>query len=282
MRQAEGREILRTTAKEWLGHHVSWVLLGLGIVLEVVGTTCLKLSNGLSRPWPSLLMFAFYGLSLTTLAVAFRDLDLGIAYTLWSALGLALIVSSACSGLGSPRRCLGSSGSLSSSAASSGFVRRRCPGHDDGGPAATRVCASPQPLYDRLAPVYDLVYGLGLQQGRNSRWRDWPRSGGGNLRDRYRHRAERASVSGGLSGRGNGPVERLLTPARRQLARRGPRHVALCQMDARLWRFATAVRCRLRRLRHQRRADPVKVAQELTRVCRRGGRLVLLNHFAAR
>ena len=72
-------------------HHVSWALLVLGIALEVVGTTCLKLSNGLSKPWPSLLMFAFYGLSLTTLAVAFRDLDLGVAYTVWSALGIAII-----------------------------------------------------------------------------------------------------------------------------------------------------------------------------------------------
>jgi small multidrug resistance pump len=74
-----------------LSSHVSWLLLLLGIALEVVGTTCLKLSNGLSRPWPSVLMFLFYGLSLTTLALAFRDLDIGVAYTVWSALGIAVI-----------------------------------------------------------------------------------------------------------------------------------------------------------------------------------------------
>jgi len=70
----------------------SWILLLLGILLEVLGTTCMKLSNGFSRPWPSLLMFLFYGMSLSTLAVAIRDIDISVAYTVWSVLGIALVV----------------------------------------------------------------------------------------------------------------------------------------------------------------------------------------------
>lgn len=69
----------------------NWLVLAVGIVLEVMGTTCLKLSNGLTRPWPSLLMFVFYGLSLSTLSLVMRHLDISVAYTVWSALGLALV-----------------------------------------------------------------------------------------------------------------------------------------------------------------------------------------------
>lgn len=71
----------------------NWLLLGLGIVLDVAGATCLKLSGGLVHPLPSALMFVCYGVSLTILAVAFRDMDLSVAYTIWSATGIALVAS---------------------------------------------------------------------------------------------------------------------------------------------------------------------------------------------
>src|SRR5262245_4430771 len=69
-----------------------WAMLSLGILLEVLGTTCMKLSNGFVKPWPSFMIFAFYGLSLTALTVALRDIDISIAYGIWSALGTVLIV----------------------------------------------------------------------------------------------------------------------------------------------------------------------------------------------
>lgn len=71
----------------------SWGLLALGIALDVTGATCLKLSRGLVHPWPSAGMFLCYGLSLVTLALAFRDLDLSVAYTVWSVLGIVLVAS---------------------------------------------------------------------------------------------------------------------------------------------------------------------------------------------
>ena len=71
---------------------VAWAVLAVGILLEVAGTTCMKMSDGLARFWPSLFMFAFYALSLTTLAVAFRGLDLAVGYAIWSAAGTTLIV----------------------------------------------------------------------------------------------------------------------------------------------------------------------------------------------
>jgi small multidrug resistance pump len=65
----------------------SWILLGTGVPPEVLGTTCMKLSAGLSRPVPAVLMFLFYALSLTALTVALRDLEMTVAYAIWSALG---------------------------------------------------------------------------------------------------------------------------------------------------------------------------------------------------
>jgi multidrug transporter EmrE-like cation transporter len=40
---------------------MSWLLLTLAIVLEICGTTCMKLSEGFSKLAPSVLIFVFYG-----------------------------------------------------------------------------------------------------------------------------------------------------------------------------------------------------------------------------
>lgn len=63
----------------------------LAIVAEVVGTTCVKLSEGFSRLVPSLLIFVFYGLSLGFLGLALKKVDLSLAYAVWSGLGIAFI-----------------------------------------------------------------------------------------------------------------------------------------------------------------------------------------------
>jgi small multidrug resistance pump len=70
---------------------MKWLLLLLAIVLEVCGTTLMKLSNGFSRFTPSLLMFGFYGASLVVLNIALKQIPVGVAYAIWSALGMVLI-----------------------------------------------------------------------------------------------------------------------------------------------------------------------------------------------
>ena len=37
----------------------AWMLLSVAIALEVAGTTCMKLSQGFTRPVPSVAMFGF-------------------------------------------------------------------------------------------------------------------------------------------------------------------------------------------------------------------------------
>ena len=70
---------------------MSWLYLVLAIVLEVSGTTSMKLSQGFTQTLPSVLMFLFYGLSLAALTLALKSIDVSMAYAIWSGLGTALI-----------------------------------------------------------------------------------------------------------------------------------------------------------------------------------------------
>ena len=68
-----------------------WFYLVMAIVLEVSGTTSMKLSQGFTKMQPSVLMFLFYGLSLPALTLALKRMDVSVAYAVWSGLGTALI-----------------------------------------------------------------------------------------------------------------------------------------------------------------------------------------------
>lgn len=70
---------------------MGWFLLALAIVLEVSGTTCMKLSGGFKEIAPSILVFVFYGLSFTAFIYALKTIDLSITYAIWAGVGLALI-----------------------------------------------------------------------------------------------------------------------------------------------------------------------------------------------
>ena len=70
---------------------MSYLYLFLAIGCEVAGTTCMKLSESLTRLVPSILMFALYGLSLALLTLALRGIPVGVAYAVWAGLGTAII-----------------------------------------------------------------------------------------------------------------------------------------------------------------------------------------------
>jgi small multidrug resistance pump len=70
----------------------SWLLLAVAIALEVAGTVCMKASDGFRDLRASALMFGLYALSLTTLAFAFRRIDIAIGYAVGSGAGLILVV----------------------------------------------------------------------------------------------------------------------------------------------------------------------------------------------
>lgn len=68
-----------------------WIYLFFAIILEVSGTTCMKLSQGFTKILPSILIFIFYGLSFTSLTIVIKKIDVSIAYAIWSGFGTALI-----------------------------------------------------------------------------------------------------------------------------------------------------------------------------------------------
>ncbi len=70
---------------------MSWLYLILAILLEVSGTTCLKLSQGFTKTLPSVLLFILYGLSFTSFSLALKKIEVGVAYAVWSGLGTTLI-----------------------------------------------------------------------------------------------------------------------------------------------------------------------------------------------
>jgi small multidrug resistance pump len=70
---------------------MGWILLIVAIVLEVAGTTNMKLSEGFSKLVPSLLVLFFYALSIIALTLAVNRLDVSVAYAMWSGMGTALV-----------------------------------------------------------------------------------------------------------------------------------------------------------------------------------------------
>ena len=69
-----------------------WILLLLAIGSEVIGTSCLKLSEGFSKPIPTLVVLVAYSTSMLLLSRAVQTIPLGITYALWSGIGIIAIV----------------------------------------------------------------------------------------------------------------------------------------------------------------------------------------------
>jgi len=68
------------------------ILLLLAIAAEVTGTSFLKLSEGFSRPLPTLTVLAAYSCSMLLLSKVVESIPLGITYALWSGIGVVAIV----------------------------------------------------------------------------------------------------------------------------------------------------------------------------------------------
>ena len=70
---------------------MSWVILFFAIVFEVAGTLTLKFTEGMTRLWPTVLMFAFYLVSLFGLSLAVSRIPVGTAYAVWSGVGTLMV-----------------------------------------------------------------------------------------------------------------------------------------------------------------------------------------------
>ena len=68
-----------------------FLYLAVAILAEVVGTSALKASNGFTVWLPSLVVVAGYGVSFYFLSLALRAIPVGVAYAIWSGVGIVLI-----------------------------------------------------------------------------------------------------------------------------------------------------------------------------------------------
>ena len=69
-----------------------WILLLLAISAEVIGTSFLRLSEGMTRPLPTLLVFGAYAIAMALLSRVVLSIPLGLTYALWSGIGTVVIV----------------------------------------------------------------------------------------------------------------------------------------------------------------------------------------------
>ncbi|HKH27259.1 MAG TPA: methyltransferase domain-containing protein [Sphingomicrobium sp.] len=157
-----------------------------------------------------------------------------------------------------------------------------------GSDAATRALSGTavenhfvEAVYEKLAKVYDLTFGPTLHPGRLQAIQ--------RMNIQPGERVLEVGVGTGINLSlyptdaaitGIDFSEPMLEKARERAARKDMRHTRLLQMDAADLKFAddsfdivyapyliSVV------------PDPVRVAQEMRRVCRPGGRIIILNHF---
>ncbi|MDG4830855.1 multidrug efflux SMR transporter [Solwaraspora sp. WMMD1047] len=70
---------------------MAWLFLGAAIAFEVAATSLLKSTAGFTRLGPTLACLAGYAGSFYLLSLALRQLQVGVAYAIWSGLGTAAI-----------------------------------------------------------------------------------------------------------------------------------------------------------------------------------------------
>ncbi len=66
---------------------MAWVILVIAGLFEVGWAVGLKLSDGLTRPWPTAFTVISLVLSMALLGWAIRTLPLGSAYAVWTGIG---------------------------------------------------------------------------------------------------------------------------------------------------------------------------------------------------
>lgn len=67
---------------------MKWLLLAFGIIAELCGSTCMKMSHGFTKLYPSILTFVFWAIGLTIFLFALKKFDLSYAYAIWAGLGI--------------------------------------------------------------------------------------------------------------------------------------------------------------------------------------------------
>jgi small multidrug resistance pump len=68
-----------------------YLILFFAVVAETIGTTALQASQQFTRLAPSVIVIVAYAISFALLGWALKFMPVGIAYAIWSGLGIVLI-----------------------------------------------------------------------------------------------------------------------------------------------------------------------------------------------
>lgn len=74
---------------------MAYLYLAIAIVAEVVGTSFMKASAGFTRPGPAAVTILAYAIAFYALSLTLRTIPTGIAYAIWSGVGIVLIAGAA-------------------------------------------------------------------------------------------------------------------------------------------------------------------------------------------
>jgi len=69
----------------------SWLFLVIAIISEVIATSALKSSEGFTKLVPSAVVVVGYGIAFYFLSLVMKAIPVGVAYAVWSGLGIVLI-----------------------------------------------------------------------------------------------------------------------------------------------------------------------------------------------
>ena len=73
------------------GDAMGYVYLAIAIVAEVIATSALKASDGFSKLIPSVIVAIGFGVAFYCLSLVLKSIPIGVAYAIWSGLGIVLI-----------------------------------------------------------------------------------------------------------------------------------------------------------------------------------------------
>ena len=71
--------------------NLSYVHLAIAIFSETMATTAMKSSDSFTKLWPSVITIVGYAVAFYFLSLTLRTIPTGIAYAIWSGIGIVLI-----------------------------------------------------------------------------------------------------------------------------------------------------------------------------------------------
>ncbi|WP_336937273.1 multidrug efflux SMR transporter [Acinetobacter modestus] len=69
----------------------NWLILFIAIFAEVIATSALKSSEGFTKPIASIVVVLGYMIAFYCLSLTLKTIPVGIAYAVWSGVGIVLI-----------------------------------------------------------------------------------------------------------------------------------------------------------------------------------------------